>query len=88
MYSAERERGMSAGQGNVLTRVMEMCRRTVAVFTSRKTPWYVKLLLGTGLVYIVSPYDIIPEWVPVFGILDDVALAAVLITWASGYKGD
>jgi uncharacterized membrane protein YkvA (DUF1232 family) len=64
-----------------------MIRRAGAVFMSRKTPWYVKLLLGAGLVYIISPYDFIPEWVPVFGILDDLALAALLIVWASRYKG-
>lgn len=31
-------------------------------------------------------YDLIPEWVPVFGILDDLALAALLIAWASSYR--
>jgi uncharacterized membrane protein YkvA (DUF1232 family) len=73
-------------QGNILTRMLEMVRRTWVVFMSRKTPWYVKLLLGAGLVYILSPYDLIPEWVPVFGILDDLALAALLIAWASSYR--
>jgi len=77
---------VNAPQGNVLARVVEMCRRTVVVFLSRQTPWYVKLILAAGLIYILSPYDLIPEWVPVFGVLDDIALAALLITWASGYK--
>jgi uncharacterized membrane protein YkvA (DUF1232 family) len=40
------------------------------------------------LVYVLSPYDLIPEWVPVFGILDDLALAALLIAWASRYRID
>lgn len=77
---------MSGYQGNVWNRLVEMVRRSVAVFMSRKTPWYVKLLLGAGLVYILSPYDLIPEWIPVVGILDDVALAALLIAWAAGYQ--
>ena len=76
---------MDNRQKNIWNRGLDMVRRTVAVFLSRKTPWYVKLLLAAGLVYILSPYDIIPEWVPVFGILDDLALAALLIAWASGY---
>lgn len=63
-----------------------MGKRAAAVFMSRKTPWYVKLLLGAGLVYVLSPYDLIPEWVPVIGILDDIALAALLIAWAAGYR--
>lgn len=62
-----------------------MIQRTVAVFFARTTPWYVKAMLVAGLLYILSPYDLIPEWVPVFGVMDDLALAAILITWASGY---
>ena len=77
---------MSGYQGNMWHRLLEMGRRAVAVFISRKTPWYVKLVLGAGLVYILSPYDIIPEWIPVIGILDDIALAALLIAWAAGYN--
>ena len=63
-----------------------MVQRTVAVFLSRRTPWYVKLILAAGLLYALSPYDLIPEWVPVFGVMDDLALAALLIIWASGYQ--
>ena len=79
---------MSIQQGNFLTRMLGMVQRAWFVFMSRKTPWYVKLLLGAGLVYVLSPYDLIPEWVPVFGILDDLALAALLIAWASSYRID
>ena len=72
-------------RSNPLRAAWGMMQRTVEVFLSRKTPWYVKLALVGGLLYIVSPYDLIPEWVPVFGVMDDLALAALLITWASGY---
>lgn len=63
-----------------------MARHTVAVFFSKETPLYVKIILGSGLLYVISPYDLIPEWVPVVGILDDVALAVLLITWALGFN--
>lgn len=72
-------------RGNILQAAWGMVQRAVAVFRSRTTPWYVKLVLIAGLIYIVSPYDLIPEWVPVFGVLDDLALAALLIAWAAGY---
>jgi len=61
-------------------------RHTAAVFVSSNTPWYVKVLLGAGLLYIISPYDLIPEWVPVIGIMDDLALAGLLIAWASRFR--
>ena len=78
---------MNEPQTGVLTRLLEMVRRAINVFRSPQTPLYVKLLLAGGLVYILSPWDIIPEWVPVVGILDDIALAALLIAWAAGYQG-
>jgi len=71
---------------NIFRHIWGMVRRTVAVFLSRKTPWYVKCILGAGLLYALSPYDLIPDWVPVLGIMDDLALAALLIAWASGYR--
>jgi len=75
----------SENQGNPLWAVWNMVQRTITVFFSRKTPWYVKLALAAGLLYVVSPYDLIPEWIPVFGVMDDLALVALLIAWASGY---
>ncbi|MBM9511444.1 YkvA family protein [Desulfogranum marinum] len=70
----------------MINRVVEMIRNTGAVFFSKETPLYVKIILGSGLLYVISPYDLIPEWVPVVGILDDVALAALLITWAQRFN--
>ncbi len=63
-----------------------MVRHAVAVFLARETPFYVKLILGAGLLYAVSPYDLIPEWIPVLGVLDDLALAALLVAWANGFQ--
>jgi uncharacterized membrane protein YkvA (DUF1232 family) len=72
-------------RGNIFSHIREMIRRTVSVFLSRETPWYVKLILVAGLLYALSPYDLIPDWVPVFGLMDDLALAVLLISWASNY---
>ena len=70
---------------NPFSQIMQMARHAVAVFMARETPLYVKLILGSGLLYILSPYDLIPEWVPVIGVLDDLALAALLISWAGRF---
>ena len=35
-----------------------------------------KIILGVTVAYFVSPVDIIPDYIPVAGILDDVAIAA------------
>jgi len=70
----------------LLNRVVTLAKNTVAVFLSKETPLYVKCLLGAGLIYILSPYDLIPEWIPVVGLFDDIALAVLLITWAQSFK--
>ncbi|HEB68924.1 MAG TPA: DUF1232 domain-containing protein [Desulfobulbus sp.] len=67
-------------------RVVTMVRHAVAVFLDHQTPLYVKLLLGAGLLYVVSPYDLIPEWIPVLGVMDDLALVALLVAWANGFQ--
>ena len=56
------------------------------MFLSPTTPLRVKVVLALGLLYTLSPYDLIPEWVPVLGVMDDLALAALLIAWANKWK--
>ena len=53
-----------------------------AVFLALKdkeTPWYAKLLAAITVGYALSPVDLIPDFVPVLGYLDDVILLPVLI---------
>lgn len=38
-----------------------------------------KALLGLAGAYIVSPLDIVPEWIPVLGAIDDVAVMVLAI---------
>lgn len=71
---------------NFLLRFWEMARRSKRVFLASTTPRSVKIILLLGLLYCLSPLDLIPEWVPVLGLMDDLALAALLIAWASGFE--
>jgi uncharacterized membrane protein YkvA (DUF1232 family) len=38
-----------------------------------------KALLGLAGVYIVSPLDLVPEWIPVLGAIDDVAVMVLAV---------
>ncbi len=40
----------------------------------RRTPWYAKVLAGAVVAYALSPIDLIPDFVPVIGYLDDLIL--------------
>lgn len=47
-----------------------------------ETPWYAKLLVGGIVAYALSPIDLIPDFVPILGYLDDVILIPVGISLA------
>lgn len=45
----------------------------------RDTPWTVKLILAAALIYLVLPYDILPDWFLGLGIVDDFAVVSLLV---------
>ncbi len=38
------------------------------------TPWYAKVLILSVVAYALSPIDLIPDFIPVLGLLDDLIL--------------
>jgi uncharacterized membrane protein YkvA (DUF1232 family) len=44
------------------------------LFRDRRVPILPKALLVLTLVYVVSPFDVIPDFIPVIGEMDDVVL--------------
>jgi uncharacterized membrane protein YkvA (DUF1232 family) len=40
----------------------------------KRVPWYAKLLAGCILAYLLSPIDLIPDFIPVIGYLDDIII--------------
>ena len=47
-----------------------------------RTPWYAKLLVAGVVAYAFSPIDLIPDFVPVLGYLDDLILIPLGIALA------
>ena len=39
-----------------------------------RTPWYAKVLAGLIIGYALSPIDLIPDFIPVLGYLDDLII--------------
>jgi uncharacterized membrane protein YkvA (DUF1232 family) len=47
-----------------------------------RVPWYAKVVMGLVLAYALSPIDLIPDFVPVLGYLDDLIIIPLGITIA------
>jgi uncharacterized membrane protein YkvA (DUF1232 family) len=48
----------------------------------RQTPWYVKLILAIGLMYVLYPLDLITDQIPVLGWVDDLTIGSLLVALA------
>jgi uncharacterized membrane protein YkvA (DUF1232 family) len=60
-------------------------RDIVALYLSARdprVPWYAKVVAGCVAAYALSPIDLIPDFVPVLGYLDDVLLVPLGIAFA------
>ena len=45
----------------------------------RQTPWYVKLILAIGMLYILYPFDLITDRIPILGWVDDLTIGSLLV---------
>jgi uncharacterized membrane protein YkvA (DUF1232 family) len=50
------------------------------IMKHEKVPWYSKFLLFLTIDYIFSPIDLIPDFIPVIGLLDDIIIVPFLLT--------
>jgi len=47
-----------------------------------ETPRFARLIIMIAIAYAASPVDLIPDFVPVLGQLDDLVILPALIAWA------
>ena len=67
---------------NLRQRAKQLKRDIPAVFLALKhkdTPVFAKIIAGITVGYALSPIDLIPDFIPVLGYLDDVILLPALI---------
>ena len=66
-------------------RAQALKTQTYALYLAYKhpdTPWYAKLFAGLVAAYAFSPIDLVPDFIPVLGYLDDLILIPLGVTLA------
>ena len=69
-----------------LGRIVAMFRKELllawAVLRDARTPWAAKLTTVLAVLYVVSPVDLVSDFIPVLGWLDDGLIAYLLLQLA------
>lgn len=66
----------------ILSRLKALKAEVLALslaYQDKRTPFLAKFFIGLTVAYMVSPIDLIPDFIPVLGLLDDLIIVPTLI---------
>ena len=67
--------------GPALHLIPDLVRCVRSLLADPTTPRGARIALAGLLVYLASPIDLVPDFLPVIGAIDDVVLTAIVLRW-------
>ena len=64
------------------SKLKQQARVLQVVYQDQRTPIKAKVLIWITLGYLFSPIDLIPDFIPVLGLVDDIIIVPILIAFA------
>lgn len=74
-------RPRDVGLGELLRVIPDVVRLVRRLLGDRAVPFSAKVALVVLLVWLISPIDLIPEFIPILGPLDDVVVAVLVLRY-------
>ena len=63
----------------ILRTLLAQARLAVRLVREPRVPWLVKTVPALALLYVLSPFDFVPDVLPVVGELDDLAVLVIAV---------
>jgi len=76
--------GLAGKKTGPIAKIWDKVQQLWKAVLSDKVPWYLKAAPLAALVYLVSPIDAIPDFIPVVGLLDDAGVIALAVRAIAG----
>lgn len=74
-----------AGRGALARELAALLPNLALLFrgllTDQRVPWHAKALVALAALWIASPIDLVPEFIPIAGPLDDAIVAALVLRY-------
>jgi uncharacterized membrane protein YkvA (DUF1232 family) len=81
-------RPRDVGLADIVRLVPDVLRLVRNLLVDSATPTSVRVALGLLLVWLLSPIDLIPEFIPVLGPVDDAIVTVLVLGFARQRLGD
>ncbi len=68
---------------DIKNKARQLKRDIPAIFIALKkkeTPWYAKVMALLTVAYALSPLDLVPDFIPVLGYLDDIIILPFMVS--------